>query len=146
MTDNNEQRLALAYICKANSWVEQLISFVGQGPRENFQMELCLRDYHIKVLTHEVPDRGFSLFSDRDTDALNQGIEHMALNALFVRPEIRLTWYSHGRFVHRLMKTITILSFTRFSARRTTALAVQIVLWMPTCSWHFPMNLGGSWI
>ena len=91
MADNNEQRLALAYICKANSWVEQLISFVDQGPHRNFQMELCLTDYHIKVLTREVADRGFSLFSDWDTDDLSKGIEHMgrALNALFVKPEVR---------------------------------------------------------
>lgn len=91
MADINEQQLALAYICKANAWVEQLISFVGRGPRRNFQMELCLADYHVKVLTSEVADRGLSLFSDRDKDALSQGIEHMGrvLNALFVKAEVR---------------------------------------------------------
>ena len=92
MTDKKERQLAAAYICKVNSWVAQLISSVDQKtPRQNFRMELCFTDYHIKTLTPEVAARGFSLFSDWEPDDFSQGLEHMglALNSLYEEPKVR---------------------------------------------------------
>jgi hypothetical protein len=92
MADEKERQLAAAYICKANSWVAQLISYVDPKTlRRKCEMELDYTDYHIKTLTNEVAARGFSLFSDWEPDDFSQGVEHMGLvlNALYEEPKVR---------------------------------------------------------
>ena len=90
MADANERRLAVAYIQKANSWINHLSSLPPSQPIPLIEMNLDTSAYFIKTLTNEVCQRGFGLFSNRNGD-ISQGIEHWgrALNLLFMDRDVR---------------------------------------------------------
>lgn len=92
MADANDRRLAVAYIRKANSWLDTLRSVQPTSPLSSVQMELDLGFYHVKTINKIVAERGFKLFSNGGgCDDLSQGIEHWgrALNLLFADPGVR---------------------------------------------------------
>ena len=92
VSDANDRRLAVAYIQKANSWVEHLDSltlfYQSSIPLNN--MELDKSAYYIKTLTDDVCKRGFELFSYQKS-GISQGIEHWGrvLNLLFQDRDVR---------------------------------------------------------
>ena len=90
MADANERRLAVAYIKKANSWINYLSSLPHSQPIPLIGMSLNTSAYFIKTLTDDVCKRGFELFSDRNSD-MSQGIEHWGrvLNLLFKDHDVR---------------------------------------------------------
>ena len=91
MGDSHERRLAVAYIQKANSWIEQLGSFPrSSNPIKIVAMKLDTSAYHMKTLTDAVCSRSFQLFSNRNGD-ISQGLEHWGrvLNLLFIDDEVR---------------------------------------------------------
>lgn len=90
MADANERRLAVAYILKANSWINYLGSLPPYQPIPLIGMNLNTSAYFIKTLTDTVCKRGFELFSDRNSD-MSQGIEHWGrvLNLLFMDRDVR---------------------------------------------------------
>ena len=91
MGDANERLLAVAYIRKAISWVDELSSFTALKaiPLVNMRFDSSL--YHIKKITDLVARRGFQLFSVSLNFDISQGIEHWGrvLNLLYADPQIR---------------------------------------------------------
>lgn len=90
MADAAERRLAVAYIHKANSWINYLGSLSPSWPIPLDGMYLNPSAYFIKTLTDAVCERGFGLFSNRNND-ISQGIEHWGrvLNLLFINRDVR---------------------------------------------------------
>ena len=92
MSDSSECQLAVAYIRKANTWIDKLHSGIFTTPEECITvMQLVESAYHIKRLTDAVSKRGFQLFSGEGDTGISQGIEHWGkvLNILFADPRIR---------------------------------------------------------
>ena len=90
MSDASDRRLAVAYIQKANSWIQYLDSLPIFQPIPLIEMTLDISLYFIKTLTKGVCNRSFNLFSSRNWD-ISQGIEHWGrlLNLLFIDLDVR---------------------------------------------------------
>ena len=91
MSDANDRRLALAYIRKANSWLDTLSTIQPTSSLSSVEMKLNLSFYYVKKISKLVAERGFQLFSNHGCDKLSQGVEHWsrALNLLFLDLEVR---------------------------------------------------------
>jgi hypothetical protein len=88
--DETERRVAAAYLDKAKEWTAILDALtLSASPIEIKDMVIDISQYHIKVLSDDVVDRGLGLFGD--CGDISQGLEHMsrALNVLYAVPELR---------------------------------------------------------
>jgi Phosphotransferase enzyme family len=92
MSDSSERRLAIAYVRKANTWIDKLHSGIFNTSEKCITvMQLDESAYHIKRITDVVSKRGFQPFSEEGDTDISQGIEHWGrvLNILFADPKIR---------------------------------------------------------
>lgn len=92
MSDSSERRLAIAYVRKANTWIDKLHSGIFNTSEICITvMQLDESAYYIKRISNVVSKRGFQLFSEEGDTDISQGIEHWGrvLNILFADPKIR---------------------------------------------------------
>jgi Phosphotransferase enzyme family len=92
MSDSSERRLAIAYVRKANTWIDKLhCGIFNTSEKYITVMQLDESSYHIKRITDVVSKRGFQLFSEEGDTDISRGIEHWGrvLNILFANPKIR---------------------------------------------------------
>jgi hypothetical protein len=92
MSDSSKRRLAIAYVRKANTWIDKLHSGIFNTSEKCITvMQLDESAYHIERITDVVSSRGFQLFSEEGDTDISQGIERWGrvLNIIFADPKIR---------------------------------------------------------
>ena len=92
MLNSSERRLAIAYVRKANTWIDKLHSGIFNTSEKCITaMQLDKSAYHNKRVTDVVSKRGFQLFFEEGDTDISQGIEQWGrvLNILFADPKIR---------------------------------------------------------